>query len=618
MNENNRFSFEQSGRLVLTLAQRLRLYYQLECLTGIHLLVAAISISQSPLYKRLLELGIEKDQISQICSDMLQETYLAYSTQKTFCVIDLTSNVFALSEEAFSILNTADNIAKNYYSKNYIGCNEIISACCECLPVLYECFLKKAGIYPAPNNLQKEDITMKIPVGLSGCLTVLNSKFSPNESECTILGREKETMSLLRILAKAKKRNAVLIGEPGVGKTAIVEKFTWLIVTGNCPSKFKDYSVVSLDVNSIIANTQFRGSAEARFNALIGFLEDNPKCILFIDEIHTLLGAGACREGDLDLANALKPILARSSTQVIGATTSDEYTKYFSKDGALKRRFEKIDVKEPKIAEVLPMIRNQIKWLSSVHNVTISDEIVHMIIFYASCFNKETKNPDRTLDLLDRAMATAELAGKDAVDRNDVLDNFSVNNEILNNTPENVKIALAAHEAGHFLVHHFSSELSNFKTTALSIMPAEDYYGAHVYEIDNNVMPSRTLNYYIQYIACSLGGRIAEKLFSSELSAGASADLKKATDLAKVVVTQYALVDTFSDKRVYLNDKDSAPLIKENVYRIDNEIDNILNKAEMYAKYIFKHHRKELNLLVDTLLEKKMMSAEELDELFTK
>lgn len=262
------------------------------------------------------------------------------------------------------------------------------------------------------------------------------------------------------------------------------------------------------------------------------------------------------------------------------------------------------------------MIRNQIKWLSNVHNVAVSDEIVHMIIFYASCFNKETKNPDRTLDLLDRAMSTAELAGKDAVDRNDVLDNFSVNNEILNNTPENVKIALAAHEAGHFLVHHFSSELSNFKTTALSIMPAEDYYGAHVYEIDNNVIPSRTLNYYIQYIACSLGGRIAEKLFSSELSAGASADLKKATDLAKVVVTQYALVDTFSDKRVYLNDKDSAPLIKENVYRIDNEIDNLLNKAEMCAKYIFKHHRKELNLLVDTLLERKMLSAEELDELF--
>lgn len=618
MNEY-KFSFEGSGVLVLTVAQRLQLFYHMECLTGIHLLVASVSIGDSPLFKRLIKKGISKKCIATICLDMLKETYVAYHTQQTFCVIKIADNVFALSEEAINILKTADEIAKNSYSKNYIGVNEFISACSECLPLPYECFLKKANIYPVPNNtLQKEDIAMKIPVGLSGCLTVLNSKFSSTENECTILGRDKETMSLLRILAKAKKRNAVLIGEPGVGKTAIVEKFTWLIVTGNCPSKFKDYSVVSLDVNAIIADTQFRGSAEARFNSLIGFLEDNPKCILFIDEIHTLLGAGACREGDLDLANALKPILARSSTQVIGATTSDEYTKYFSKDGALKRRFEKIDVKEPKIKEVLPMIRNQIKWLSSVHNVTISDEIVHMIIFYASCFNKETKNPDRTLDLLDRAMATAELAGKKEVDRNDVLDNFSVNNEILNNTPEKVKIALAAHEAGHFLVHHFSNELSNFRTTALSIMPANDYYGAHVYEIDDSIMPSRTLNYYIQYIACSLGGRIAEQLFSSELSAGASSDLKKATDLAKAVVTQYALVDTFSHSRVYLDSKDIVPLTKEKSHQIDDEIDYILTKAEMYAKYIFKHHMQELTLLIDTLLEKKMMSAEELDELFAK
>lgn len=115
-----------------------------------------------------------------------------------------------------------------------------------------------------------------------------------------------------------------------------------MIATGNCPENFKDSVVISLDVTSIIAGTKFRGTAEERFNDLIAFLENNPQCILFIDEIHLLLGAGACFEGALDLANALKPILARGNTRVIGATTEQEYTKYFSKDGALKRRFEKL------------------------------------------------------------------------------------------------------------------------------------------------------------------------------------------------------------------------------------------------------------------------------------
>lgn len=148
---------------------------------------------------------------------------------------------------------------------------------------------------------------LPIPKELQTCLTVLNNKYSPDETKCPILGRDKETKKLISVLAKAKKRNTVLVGEPGVGKTALVEKLAWSIVTGNCHEKFKNCKIVSLDVTSIIAGTKYRGTAEERFQKLISFLEENQNCILFIDEIHTILGAGACSDGELDLANSLKP-----------------------------------------------------------------------------------------------------------------------------------------------------------------------------------------------------------------------------------------------------------------------------------------------------------------------
>ena len=368
----------------------------------------------------------------------------------------------------------------------------------------------------------------------------------------------------------------------------------------------------------MIAGTKYRGQAEERFDLLIKFLEKYPNIILFVDEIHNLLGAGACRDGDLDLANALKPILARGKTQVIGATTSDEYERYFSRDGALKRRFEKIIVAEPKIEEVYPMIENKIRLLSEAHNVSISKELVAKIIFYASCFNYETKNPDRTLDLIDKSMAVATLSGKSEVSFEDVKKNFETNNKIFDKTPLNVKIALAYHEAGHYIVHRFSEELYDYKILAVSIMPADNYYGVNVFEIDSYIMPSRTREYYIQLIAAKLAGRVAEKLFSNKLSAGAQSDLKHATKLANDMVTRYALDETFSQSRVYLSEDESSMYSDEMKKNINERIDVIVEESRFYAEKLLEAKREYLELLVQALLEKGMLSAKEIDDLFKK
>lgn len=530
-----------------------------------------------------------------------------------------------ISMETYKILEIAGEIAFNYYNTDMITNEHILAAFSEYKPDLFFAFasmllgtdvFSTKGFYDAEKLYLPTNQNFSIPSSLASFLTVMNDKYSPTEERCDILGRDEETNQLIKILAKATKRNAILVGYPGVGKTAIVEKFTWSIVTGNCHQMFKDAKVLALDVTSIVAGTKYRGSAEARFQDLVAFLEANPGCILFIDEIHTILGAGACKDGEIDLANSLKPILARGDTQVIGATTFDEYEKYFSKDAALKRRFEKIVVNEPHIDELYDMIQNQIFRLENYHNTTISKELVDFAVLNASCFNFETKNPDRTLDLIDRSMAGAELKGKSFVEKEDILENFAIRRKQFEMMSEAKKKATAYHEAGHYIVQKFSPEIEQYKTLAVSIMPAEDYLGINVFEVDENATPSTDRDAYIQLIARALGGRIAEKMFTSKLSSGASSDLMKATRIAKDMITRYGLDEGFTENRVYLRESQNPMYTESLIEKINTEIDKIIDEAKIYATELLKDHKTELLILVDALMEKGILSKADLDTIF--
>ncbi len=228
----------------------------------------------------------------------------------------------------------------------------------------------------------------------------------------TVIGRDRELDRMLQILSRRSKNNPCLIGEPGVGKTAIVEGLAIKIVNGTAPARLLDKEILLLDLTSLVAGTQFRGQFESRVKGLIDEVKDAGNIILFIDEIHNLVGAGDSAEGSMNAANILKPALSRGEIQVIGATTFKEYRKYIEKDAALERRFQPITVEEPSITEAVNVMLGIKPYYEGYHTVTISDSIVEKAVYLSERYVTDRFLPDKAIDLLDEACACASLENK--------------------------------------------------------------------------------------------------------------------------------------------------------------------------------------------------------------
>lgn len=456
----------------------------------------------------------------------------------------------------------------------------------------------------------------KIPKTISDFVTVLSSKYK-GMSECEILERDKEVTEVMRILQKRGRKNAILIGEAGVGKSAVAEKIAFDIANGNCPEELKNHIVLQLSVTASIAGTEYRGMAEERFKFLIEFLEQNENVILFIDEIHMVIGAGASSSNkEMDMANALKPFLANPKAKVIGATTVAEYEKIISSDSAFKRRFKKVIIKEPTSKQVYPMLKNAIKNHENFHGVKISEEMVKYAILISSCFNNTTCNPDRTNDLIDSAMVIAKEQGKKEVDRECILENFEIDFDKYQKLPIEAKKATAYHEAGHYLVWRLTANVQNdLKAIAISIMPTNSYMGVTVYDdISDEFEAYRNKNYYMTCLARMLGGRVAERLYTNDISSGAAEDLSQANKLAYEMVCEYGL-----GNNQYLTYSESSKynMISEDIRnKINSEKDIILNQASQYAEELLKKYSDLLKILVEALLDKGILDEDDLEKLF--
>jgi len=223
------------------------------------------------------------------------------------------------------------------------------------------------------------------------------------------IGRQKEIERVMEILSRRKKNNPVLIGEPGVGKTAIVEGLAQLIANGNCPDALRDHRVLSLDMAAVIAGTKYRGQFEERLKAVINEIAQNRNIILFIDELHTLVGAGAA-EGAVDASNMLKPALARGELQCVGASTLNEYRKYIEKDGALERRFQTVIVDPPTVEETIEILKGLRKRYEDHHRVVIPDDTLDAAAKLSERYITDRFLPDKAIDVIDEAGARERLA----------------------------------------------------------------------------------------------------------------------------------------------------------------------------------------------------------------
>jgi ATP-dependent Clp protease ATP-binding subunit ClpC len=252
------------------------------------------------------------------------------------------------------------------------------------------------------NKAQKQAMDTNTPV-LDNFSRDLN-KLAEQGKLDPVIGRDAEILRIAQILSRRKKNNPIIVGEPGCGKTALVEGLAMKIVNGECPRNLVDKRIVNLDLTSVVAGTKYRGQFEERMKVIIEELSANPNIIVFIDEIHTLVGSGNS-SGSMDGSNIFKPALARGEVQCIGATTLDEFRKSIEKDGALERRFQKVVVEPSTVEETIQILKNVRDKYESYHKVLYSDEVIETCVKLADRYITDREFPDKAFDILDEVGA---------------------------------------------------------------------------------------------------------------------------------------------------------------------------------------------------------------------
>lgn len=254
------------------------------------------------------------------------------------------------------------------------------------------------------------------PVGSALARFSVNLNLEAEEGRLDpMIGRKKELRRTLHILSRRRKNNPVFVGEAGVGKTAVVEGLARAIHLGEVPETLKDAQIYALDVGALLAGTRYRGDFENRLKAVVKELEAEPEALLFVDEIHTLIGAGAASGGSMDASSILKPLLARGKIRCIGATTWAEYRNIFEKDQALARRFQKVEVAEPSVDETVEILRGLRSDYEAFHGVSYEDDALQQAAELSARYLTDRFLPDKAIDVIDEAGAEAKLADKDAV-----------------------------------------------------------------------------------------------------------------------------------------------------------------------------------------------------------
>lgn len=304
-----------------------------------------------------------------------------------------------------------------------------------------------------------------------------------------IVGREKEIDRVIQILSRRTKNNPCLIGEPGVGKTAIAEGLALKIASGDVPHRLKNKEIQLLDLTSLVAGTQFRGQFESRIKGLINEVKESGNVILFIDEVHSLVGTGES-EGSMNAANIMKPALSRGEIQVIGATTYNEYRKFIEKDAALERRFQPVKVVEPSIQDTIEVILGVKNYYEDYHRVKMSDDIVRKTVVLSERYITDRFLPDKAIDLLDESCTHAALRNKNLERFDEISDEIEELKEKENELRDEDEIDYEKLATVQYDIAKLEKEKSQLDTNVLFSQVSEDDI-AHVIELWTGIPASK-------------------------------------------------------------------------------------------------------------------------------
>ena len=359
-----------------------------------HIFLALLSMKDNYICKMFNDIGV------------CYEEFISYFNKKD---ILSSSNDFIFTPLMKDIIDKLSGL-----NKREILINDIIYE-------LLSCSNSKVNLVLRNFNVNVKEIMKRLNVNSkkkkNSNKTILNDVGINLNDKCgldneVILGRDKEIDNIVEILCCKNKNNPLLIGDAGVGKTAIIEELARRIVKGNVPYQLKNKVIYSISMSSLVAGTKYRGEFEEKINKLILEVESNDDIILFIDEIHTLVGAGGA-DGAIDASNILKPSLARGTIKIIGATTNEEYKKYFSEDKALNRRFRNIYINEPTCSEVKNILLGIKDTYEKYHGVIITDDIIDRIIYFSDNYIKNRKFPDKAIDILDEVCVLSSFSFND-------------------------------------------------------------------------------------------------------------------------------------------------------------------------------------------------------------